>query len=155
MLTQTAGVLFHLAFLCQACSGTLPQLFSFLRGSLFDRLLFSLSWQQKISTTTLKRREYHVGCRAKKAAIFFVACEKNLATRVKIPNAMRIKGYSPSKAANRALQMQVRYEAENGKKVFSDGRQARALVDMFIVVELNWQRAEATEREKDKKSWVE
>ncbi len=39
---------------------------------------------------TLKRREYHVDCRVKKAAIFFVACEQNPATRVKIPNAMRI-----------------------------------------------------------------
>jgi hypothetical protein len=41
--------------------------------------------------------EYHVDCRAKKAAIFFVACEPNPATRVKIPDAMRMKGYSPSK----------------------------------------------------------
>jgi hypothetical protein len=61
---------------------------------------------------TSKRREYHVDCRAKKAAIFFVACEPNPATRVKIPNAMRIKGYSPSKASNRALQMQVHCEVE-------------------------------------------
>ncbi len=63
-----------------------------------------------------KRREYHVDCRAKKAAIFFLACEPNPATRVKIPDAMRInKGYSPSKAANQALQMQVRCEAEKMK----------------------------------------
>ncbi len=27
--------------------------------------------------------------------------------------------------------------------------------DMFIAVELNWQRAKAMEKEKDKKSWVE
>jgi hypothetical protein len=47
-----------------------------------------------------KRREYHVDCCAKKAAIFFVACEPNPATRVKIPDAMRIRGYLPSKAAN-------------------------------------------------------
>jgi hypothetical protein len=64
---------------------------------------------------TLKRREYHVDCRAKKAAIFFVACEQNLATRVKTPNAMRIKGYSPSEAANQALQMQVCREGEKIK----------------------------------------
>jgi hypothetical protein len=56
---------------------------------------------------TLKRREYHVDCRAKKAAIFCVACEQNPATRVKILDAMRIKGYSPSEAANQVLQMQV------------------------------------------------
>jgi hypothetical protein len=64
------------------------------------RLLFSLSWQQKSSRMTSKRREYHVDCRAKKATIFFVACEPNPATRVKIPDAMRIKGYSPSEASN-------------------------------------------------------
>jgi hypothetical protein len=60
---------------------------------------------------TSRRREYHVDCRAKKAAIFFVACEPNTATRVKIPDAMRIRGYSQSEAANQALQMQVRCKA--------------------------------------------
>jgi hypothetical protein len=62
-----------------------------------------------------KRREYHVDCHAKKAAIFFVACEPNPATRVKIPDAVRVKGYSPSKAADRVLQMQVPCEVENIK----------------------------------------
>jgi hypothetical protein len=64
---------------------------------------------------SLKRREYHVDSRAKKAAIFFVACEQNPATRVKIPNAIRIKGYSPSGAANQALQMQVHRKVEKIK----------------------------------------
>jgi hypothetical protein len=64
---------------------------------------------------TLRRREYHVDCRAKKAAIFFVAWEPNTATRVEIPNAMRIRGYSQSKTADRVLQMQVRCEAEKIK----------------------------------------
>ncbi len=64
---------------------------------------------------TLKRREYHVDCRAKKAVILFVACEQNPATRAKIPDAMRIKGYSPSEAADRALQMQVHCKAEKIK----------------------------------------
>jgi hypothetical protein len=49
---------------------------------------------------TSRRREYHVDCCAKKAAIFFVACEPNTATRVEIPNAMRIRGYSQSEAAD-------------------------------------------------------
>jgi hypothetical protein len=62
-----------------------------------------------------RRREYHVDCRAKKAAIFFVACEPDTATRVKILDSMRIRGYSQSKAANRALQMQVHCEAEKIK----------------------------------------
>ncbi len=85
------------------------------RCSLLARPLFSLSWQQNSSTMTLRRREYHVDCRAKKAATFFVACEPNTATRVKIPDAMRIRGYSQSEAADRALQMQVRREAEKIK----------------------------------------
>ena len=33
-------------------------------------------------------REYHVDYRTKKAALFFVACDANPDTRVKIPNAM-------------------------------------------------------------------
>jgi len=41
-----------------------------------------------------KRREYHVHHRAKKAALFILACGLNPDTRVKIPDAMRIKGYS-------------------------------------------------------------
>ena len=52
---------------------------------------------------------------SKKAALFFVACDANPDTRVKIPDAMRIKGYSPSEAANRSLQMQVRREADKIK----------------------------------------
>ena len=60
---------------------------------------------------TSRRREYHVDCHAKKAASFFMAFEPNTATRVKIPNAMRIRGYSQSEAANQALQMQVHRKA--------------------------------------------
>jgi hypothetical protein len=62
-----------------------------------------------------KRREYHVDRRSKKAALFFVACDANPDTRVKIPDAMRIKGYSQSEAADRSLQMQVRREADKIK----------------------------------------
>ena len=51
-----------------------------------------------------KRREYHVDRRSKKAALFFMACDANPDTRVKIPDAMRIKRYSPSEAADRSLQ---------------------------------------------------
>ncbi len=53
--------------------------------------------------------------RTKKAAQFFVACDANPDTRVKIPDAMRIKGYSLSEAANRSLQQQVRREADKIK----------------------------------------
>ncbi len=53
--------------------------------------------------------------RAKKAALFFVACDANPDTRVKIPDAMRIKGYSPSEAADRLLQQQVHRETDKIK----------------------------------------
>jgi hypothetical protein len=40
-----------------------------------------------------KRKEYKVDDRAKKVALFFLACEANSDTRVLIPAAMRAKGY--------------------------------------------------------------
>jgi hypothetical protein len=43
----------------------------------------------------------------------------------------------------------------HGKKFFVTGGKHVTSDDMFIAVELNWRRAEAAEREKDKKSWVE
>jgi len=67
------------------------------------------------------RREYHVDHCSKKVALFFVACDANPDMRVKIPNAMRIKGFSPSEAADRSLQMQVRHEAEIIKGVAIPG----------------------------------
>ena len=66
-------------------------------------------------TVSSKRREYHADCRSKKAALFFVVCDANPDTIVKIPDAMRIKGYSPSKAANRWLQQQVHCEEDKIK----------------------------------------
>ena len=44
-----------------------------------------------------------------------MACDANPDTRVKIPDAMRINGYFPSKATDRSLQMQVRREADKIK----------------------------------------
>jgi hypothetical protein len=43
----------------------------------------------------------------------------------------------------------------HGKQFFVTGGEHVTLYDMFIVAELNWRRAEAAEREKDKKSRVE
>ena len=44
------------------------------------------------------------------------ACDTNPDSRVKIPDAMRIKGYySPSEAADRSLQMQVCRKADKIK----------------------------------------
>jgi hypothetical protein len=63
-----------------------------------------------------KRREYHVDRRAKKAALFFLACDANPDTRVNIiPDSMRIKRYSISEAADRSLQQQVRREVNKIK----------------------------------------
>jgi len=59
-----------------------------------------------------KRREYHVDCRAKKAALFFLACEANPATRLSLPAAMRAKGYSDVEAADRILVQQVHHESQ-------------------------------------------
>ena len=53
--------------------------------------------------------------RTKKSALFFMTCDANPNTRVKIPNAMRIKGYSQSEAADRSLQQQVRRETDKIK----------------------------------------
>ena len=85
-----------------------------------------LSIGSKHFTMSSKRREYHVDCRAKKAANFFVACDANPNTRVKIPDAMRIKGYSISEAADRSLQMQVRREADKIKAEAVPGPSAPA-----------------------------
>jgi hypothetical protein len=86
---------------------------------------------------TSRRREYHVDCRAKKAASFFVACEPNTATRVKIPDAMRIRGYSQSKAADRALQMQVRRKAEKMKGEAIPGSPTPEAVAMSAMLPLS------------------
>jgi hypothetical protein len=83
---------------------------------------------------TSKRREYHVDCRAKKAAIFFVACEQNPATWVKTPNEIRIKGYSPSKASNQALQMQVHCKAEKIKGEAGPGPPAPAAASTVLAL---------------------
>ncbi len=63
-----------------------------------------------------------------------MACEPNPATRVKVPNAMRIKGYSPSKASNRVLQMQVRREAEKTKGEAGPGPPAPAAASLVLAL---------------------
>jgi hypothetical protein len=59
---------------------------------------------------SLKRKESHVDSRAKNGAIFFVVCEPNPATFVKISSAMRAKGYSDKESKDKTMQMQVRRE---------------------------------------------
>jgi hypothetical protein len=66
---------------------------------------------------SLKRREYKVDDRAKKAAVFFRACEANPDTRLSIPAAMRAKGYSDVEAADQILVQQVRRESQKKPKI--------------------------------------
>ena len=58
------------------------------------------------------RKEYGVDKRAQEAAQFYVECNKNPNTKLKIPAAMRAKGYSDDDAADRTLQAQVCRAAE-------------------------------------------
>ena len=62
-----------------------------------------------------KRKEYKVDARARKAALFFLACGPNPDTRLSIPAAMRAKGYSDAEAADRILVQQVRRESQKNK----------------------------------------
>jgi hypothetical protein len=70
----------------------------------------------------------------RKQPSFIVACEPNPATRVKIPNAMRIKGYSPSKASNEALQMQVHHKVEKIKGEAGSGPPAPAAASLVLAL---------------------
>jgi hypothetical protein len=80
---------------------------------------------------------YHVDRRAKKAALFSVACDANPDTRVNIPNAMRIKGYSPSEAADRLLQMQVRRKVDKIKGEAIPGPPAPAAAALSALLTLS------------------
>jgi hypothetical protein len=57
---------------------------------------------------SLKRKEYKVNDCTEKVARFVVASKANPDTRVKVTEAMQVRGYSNCKAANLMLQMQVR-----------------------------------------------
>jgi hypothetical protein len=59
-----------------------------------------------------KRREYKVDDHAKKAAIFFRACEANPDSRISIPAAMRAKGYLDVETVDQILVQQVRRESQ-------------------------------------------
>jgi hypothetical protein len=55
----------------------------------------------------LKRKEYKINDCAEKAACFFVACHPDPATKVKVTEAMWMRGYSDCEGADLTLQMQV------------------------------------------------
>jgi hypothetical protein len=60
---------------------------------------------------SLKRKEYKVNesAETEKATSFFIACEANPATKVKVTEAMRVMGYSNHEFANLTLHMQVHH----------------------------------------------
>jgi hypothetical protein len=66
-----------------------------------------LSLRSKHFSMSSNRKEYKVDNCAEKAARFFIACKASLATKVKVTEAMRVRGYSDCKAADLTLQMQV------------------------------------------------
>jgi hypothetical protein len=82
------------------------------QGSSFSQAPYFLSVGSRHFTMSSKRREYHVDCRSKKAALFFLACEANPATRLSIPTAMRAKGYLDVEAVDQILEQQVRRESQ-------------------------------------------
>ena len=101
---------FQFSLTKQGDSVAFSRLVPFPQGTLFVRPTFSPS---EASIHHVFKKE-GVSC-GKKAVLFFVACDANPDTRVKIPDAMRINGYSPSEAADRSLQMQVCREADKIK----------------------------------------
>jgi hypothetical protein len=82
------------------------------QGSSFSHATYFLSVGSRHFTMSSKRKEYHVDCRAKKAALFFLACEANPAMRLSLPAAMRAKGYSDVEATDRILVQQVHRESQ-------------------------------------------
>jgi len=82
-----------------------------------------LSIGSKHFNMSSKRKEYKVNDRAKKAALFGLACEANPATRLSIPAAMRAKGYLDVDAMDRILIQQVRRESQRNKKILLVRRQ--------------------------------
>ena len=77
---------------------------------------FSFSWEPAISTCLSGGSIMSITApRSQLSSSWPAACSLNPDTRVKIPDAMRIKGYSNVEAANQSLQQQVRREAEKLK----------------------------------------
>jgi hypothetical protein len=63
-----------------------------------------------------KRKKYKVNNRAKKALCFFVVCKANPATKVKVIEAMWVRGYSNPESADLMLQMHMHRTIQmNGK----------------------------------------
>ncbi len=57
----------------------------------------------------MKRKEDKVDDCTEKAAHFFITCKANPATKVKVTEAMLMRGYSDRESADLMLQMQVHH----------------------------------------------
>jgi hypothetical protein len=80
------------------------------------------------------RNEHNVDACVKGAASFFMACSGNPVTTLKIPAAMRAKGYSDTEAIDRALQMQVHWEVEKLKGASATLSTVALMVTLSLMV---------------------
>jgi hypothetical protein len=83
---------------------------------------------------TSTRKEHNVDARAKGAVSFFVACSSNPTRTLKISAAMRAKGYSDTKAVNRALQKQVRWGVKKLIRASATLSAVAAMVTLSLTV---------------------
>jgi hypothetical protein len=113
LLAQTPRDLFFMVLWPTAYSGIAVRLILFAHHKPDCTPLFLWSETENLRMLS-KRKEYHVDCRAAKAAKFFLMCKSHIDPdmRIKIPAAMMAKGYSDKESKNRMLQMQVRREVE-------------------------------------------
>jgi hypothetical protein len=95
-----------------------------------------LVWPNFISTEPMstKRKEYQVDARAKKAALFFLACEPNPVTRISIPAGMRAKVYSDLEAADWILVQQVRRKSQKNKSNDTPRPESAAVSSLLALV---------------------
>ncbi len=83
-----------------------------------------------------KRKEYKVDARAKKAALFFLACEPNPVTRLSIPAAMIAKGYTDVEATNQILVQQVRRKSQKIKSNDTPRPESVAVLSLLALATL-------------------
>jgi hypothetical protein len=84
-----------------------------------------------------KRKEYKVDDHAEKAARFFVACEANAATKVKVTEAMWVRGYSDRESANLMPQMQMHHTIQRNGKARRSESQREVVTDRPTLLPLD------------------
>ena len=89
---------------------------------------------QKVQEMSSSRKEHNVDACVKGAASFFMAYSGNPVTTLKIPAAMREKGYSDTEAVDRALQKQVHWEVEKLKGASATLSAVALMVTLSLMV---------------------